>query len=175
MKLVTYVPINAPAHLEGRAGILHGETVLDLAALSVWAARHGVALPHTSGQDALPHTMLALLRRGPEGMTAARLAFEAAKDADPAELHQEPALAHALSGLALRTPVPDPPTIRDFYAFEQHVKAARARRNAEMIPEWYEIPVFYFSNTAALFGADERGALSRRAARRWTSSWRWPA
>ena len=156
MKLVTYVPINAPAHLEGRAGILHGETVLDLAALSVWAARHGVALPHASGQDALPHTMPALLRRGPEGMTAARLAFEAAKDADPAELHQEPALAHALSGLALRTPVPDPPTIRDFYAFEQHVKAARARRNAEMIPEWYEIPVFYFSNTAALFGTDER-------------------
>ncbi len=52
--------------------------------------------------------------------------------------------------------MPDPPTIRDFYAFEQHVKAARARRNAEMIPEWYEIPVFYFSNTAALFGTDER-------------------
>ena len=67
MKLVTYVPINAPAHLEGRAGILHGETVLDLAALGVWAARHGVALPHTSGQDALPHTMLALLRRRTRG------------------------------------------------------------------------------------------------------------
>jgi fumarylacetoacetate (FAA) hydrolase len=155
MKLVTYVPINAPAHLEGRAGIQHGETVLDLAALSVWAARHGVALPHASGHDALPHTMLALLRRGPEGMTAARLAFEAARDADPAELHQEPALAHALSGLALRTPVPNPPTIRDFYAFEQHVKAARARRNAEMIPEWYEIPVFYFSNPAAIYGPED--------------------
>ena len=24
-----------------------------------------------------------------------------------------------------------------------------------MIPEWYEIAVFYFSNTAALFGTDE--------------------
>jgi fumarylacetoacetate (FAA) hydrolase len=156
MKLVTYVPINAPDDLEGRVGILHGETVLDLETLGGWAARHDTALPHISGQAALPHTMQALLRRGPEGMSAARLAFEVAIGAGPAELHEEPALAHALSGLALRTPVPYPPTIRDFYAFEQHVKAARARRNAEMIPEWYEIPVFYFSNTAALFGTDER-------------------
>jgi hypothetical protein len=105
MKLVTYVPINAPGDLKGRAGILNGEIVLDLATLGVWAARCGIALPHTSGQDALPHTMLALLQRGPEGMIAARLAFDAAKDVDPAELHQEPALAHALSGLALRTPL----------------------------------------------------------------------
>ncbi|MCH7471862.1 fumarylacetoacetate hydrolase family protein [bacterium] len=37
-------------------------------------------------------------------------------------------------------------SFRDFYAFEQHVKAARARRGAEMIPEWYELAVFYFSN-----------------------------
>jgi fumarylacetoacetate (FAA) hydrolase len=49
-------------------------------------------------------------------------------------------------------PVPDPRTFRDFYAFEQHVKAARARRGQEMIPTWYEIPVFYFSNPSALMG-----------------------
>jgi len=49
-------------------------------------------------------------------------------------------------------PVPDPRTFRDFYAFEQHVKAARARRGQEMIPTWYEIPVFYFSNPTTLKG-----------------------
>jgi fumarylacetoacetate (FAA) hydrolase len=49
-------------------------------------------------------------------------------------------------------PVPDPRTFRDFYAFEQHVKAARARRGQEMIPTWYEIPVFYFSNPTSLKG-----------------------
>ncbi len=49
-------------------------------------------------------------------------------------------------------PVPDPRTFRDFYAFEQHVKAARARRGQEMIPEWYQIPVFYFSNPTSLRG-----------------------
>ena len=49
-------------------------------------------------------------------------------------------------------PVPNPRTFRDFYAFEQHVKAARASRGMEMIPEWYEIAVFYFSNPCALQG-----------------------
>jgi fumarylacetoacetate (FAA) hydrolase len=49
-------------------------------------------------------------------------------------------------------PVPNPRTFRDFYAFEQHVKAARAKRGLEMIPEWYEIQVFYFSNTGSLKG-----------------------
>ncbi|MBI4718858.1 MAG: fumarylacetoacetate hydrolase family protein [Planctomycetes bacterium] len=52
-------------------------------------------------------------------------------------------------------PVPDPRTFRDFYAFEQHVKAARARRGQEMIPTWYEMPIFYFSNTGSLKGHQE--------------------
>lgn len=52
-------------------------------------------------------------------------------------------------------PVPDPRTFRDFYAFEQHVKAARARRGQEMIPAWYQMPVFYFSNTGAFKGHNE--------------------
>jgi len=46
-------------------------------------------------------------------------------------------------------------SIRDFYAFEQHVKTARALRGQEVPPEWYEIPVFYFSNPAAIFGPDD--------------------
>lgn len=51
----------------------------------------------------------------------------------------------------MRLPVPRPRTIRDFYAFEAHVKAARARRGLEMIPEWYALPVFYFSNPNAVY------------------------
>ncbi len=50
------------------------------------------------------------------------------------------------------SPVPNPRTFRDFYAFEQHVKAARARRGQEMIPTWYEMPIFYFSNPTSLRG-----------------------
>lgn len=52
-------------------------------------------------------------------------------------------------------PVPNPRTFRDFYAFEQHVKAARTRRGLEMIPEWYELAIFYFSNTGSLKGHNE--------------------
>ncbi|HWI65745.1 MAG TPA: fumarylacetoacetate hydrolase family protein [Symbiobacteriaceae bacterium] len=54
--------------------------------------------------------------------------------------------------VALKAPLPRPRTIRDFYAFEAHVKNARARRGLAMIPEWYEFPVFYFSNPNAVYG-----------------------
>jgi fumarylacetoacetate (FAA) hydrolase len=47
-----------------------------------------------------------------------------------------------------------PPAVRDFMAFEQHVANARKLRDAEVPKEWYEIPVFYFSNPAAIFGPD---------------------
>lgn len=60
--------------------------------------------------------------------------------------------AVALGGVSLVAPVPDPPTVRDFYAFEEHVRTARSRRGLEMEPLWYELPVFYFSNPYAVIG-----------------------
>jgi len=62
---------------------------------------------------------------------------------------------YTLHELVLLPPIPDPPSVRDFYAFEQHVKAARARRGLGMIPEWYEIPTFYFTNNSEIYGHDE--------------------
>ncbi|MDQ0380309.1 fumarylacetoacetate hydrolase family protein [Amycolatopsis thermophila] len=50
------------------------------------------------------------------------------------------------------SPIATPPTFRDFYAFEQHVRAGRKWRGLEMDPLWYEIPVFYFSNPYAFRG-----------------------
>ena len=44
--------------------------------------------------------------------------------------------------------IPPIASIRDFYAFEQHVRTCRRHRGLEMAPEWYRIPVFYFSNAA---------------------------
>ena len=49
-------------------------------------------------------------------------------------------------------PVPDPPSFRDFYAFEQHVRAARKLRGLEMNPDWYKIAIFYFSNPNCCYG-----------------------
>ena len=59
-----------------------------------------------------------------------------------------------LAEVELRAPVLHPPSVRDFYAFEQHVKTAREARGAEVPKEWYEIPVFYFSNPAAIYGPE---------------------
>jgi fumarylacetoacetate (FAA) hydrolase len=44
--------------------------------------------------------------------------------------------------------------VRDFMAFEQHVANARALRGGEVSKEWYEVPVFYFSNPAAIYGPE---------------------
>jgi fumarylacetoacetate (FAA) hydrolase len=61
---------------------------------------------------------------------------------------------YPLDEVRLLAPVLHPPSVRDFYAFEQHVVRARKLRGLEMPPEWYEQPVFYFSNPAAIFGPD---------------------
>lgn len=161
MKLVTYVQAGAPHLEEGRVGVFSGNAdgqIFDLAALGIWAARNGVALPEVNGAPGLPATMLALLQIGPDGMAAVRAALAAADKGHPEDVTLEPGepiIAHDLSGIELRATVPNPPTLRDFYVFEQHVKAARARRGAEMIPAWYEFPVFYFSNTSELYGTEE--------------------
>ena len=52
----------------------------------------------------------------------------------------------------LISPVPNPPSVRDAYAFRQHVATARQNRGLEMIPEFDEIPIFYFTNHHAIFG-----------------------
>jgi fumarylacetoacetate (FAA) hydrolase len=61
----------------------------------------------------------------------------------------------ALAEVDLLAPILHPPSIRDFYAFEQHVRTARASRGLDVPKEWYEIPVFYFSNPAAVYGPDQ--------------------
>lgn len=88
-------------------------------------------------------TLLQLL--GDDGERLSRAAERA--DADPDEVHH-------LADVQLLAPVPHPPTVRDFYAFEQHVRVARERRGLSMDPDWYELPVFYFSNPYCVIGPD---------------------
>jgi len=64
-----------------------------------------------------------------------------------------------ISSVRLRAPIPTPPSVRDFYAFEQHVRTARQRRGLEMDPDWYELPVFYFTNPAAIVGPFDEVAV----------------
>lgn len=57
-----------------------------------------------------------------------------------------------IDDVVLLAPIPEPPSIRDFYAFEAHVATARRSRGLEMEADWYELPVFYFTNPAAVLG-----------------------
>ena len=52
----------------------------------------------------------------------------------------------------MRLPIPRVASVRDFYAFEQHVATCRKARGLEMTREWYQVPVFYFSNPAGVIG-----------------------
>jgi 2-keto-4-pentenoate hydratase/2-oxohepta-3-ene-1,7-dioic acid hydratase in catechol pathway len=90
-------------------------------------------------------TLLGLL--GDDG-TALREAGEAALRRDGGGGPLDP------SSVRLLAPIPRPPTIRDFYAFEQHVATARRNRGLDMDPDWYELPVFYFTNPYAVVGPD---------------------
>jgi fumarylacetoacetate (FAA) hydrolase len=49
-------------------------------------------------------------------------------------------------------PVPYPSSCRDGYAFRQHVAAARRNRKVDMIAEFDQYPIFYFTNHNAIQG-----------------------
>jgi fumarylacetoacetate (FAA) hydrolase len=52
----------------------------------------------------------------------------------------------------LLAPVPRPTSCRDGYAFRQHVESARRNRGVEMIKEFDQYPIFYFTNHNAVQG-----------------------
>ena len=60
-------------------------------------------------------------------------------------------IKHKLSNVTLLPPIPKPNSFRDAYAFRQHVETCRRNRGAEMIKEFDEFPVFYFSNHNSMF------------------------
>lgn len=128
MKLVSYRP-NDNGSAQWRAGLLHDQVVIDI----------NFAIPEA------PSTLLELL----QGWAVWQPRLQTLS----LDFHEhEPLL---LDQVELGSPLPRPNSFRDFYAFESHVKTARARRGLEMIPEWYQFPVFYFSNADAFIGPNE--------------------
>ena len=66
-----------------------------------------------------------------------------------------------LADVRLLAPVPHPPSVRDFYAYEGHVAAGFKLRGRKIPDAWYEAPTFYFTNPAAIYGP---GAAIKRPA-----------
>lgn len=61
----------------------------------------------------------------------------------------------AFNDAELLAPVPHPTSCRDGYAFRQHVAAARRNRKVDMIPEFDQYPIFYFTNHNSIQGPGE--------------------
>lgn len=60
-----------------------------------------------------------------------------------------------VESVQLLAPVPFHTSFSDAYAFRQHVAAARRNRKVEMIPEFDQYPVFYFTNHHSIKGPGE--------------------
>ncbi|ROO88049.1 2-keto-4-pentenoate hydratase/2-oxohepta-3-ene-1,7-dioic acid hydratase in catechol pathway [Actinocorallia herbida] len=102
-----------------------------------------------AGLHALPEgrTIIDLVR---SGLPAALAAGHAALANDPV----------SLESVRLLPPL-EPPTVRDFVAFEEHVEGvvASVGDGGGVVPEWYEAPTFYFTNPYALVGAHDDVAV----------------
>ena len=155
MKLVTYSPKTGAADARTHAGLLWGQWVLDIGQLSATAKALGIKSKTPIGRSPNPSpTVLDLLARGPS-------IIEYLQDLSWRVFNRLRPNSRGGTGLTrleesrLYAPIPRPPNLRDFYSFEAHVKSARARRGLEMVPEWYEIPAFYYSNPNVIHGPDE--------------------
>jgi fumarylacetoacetate (FAA) hydrolase len=59
---------------------------------------------------------------------------------------------HAIAEVLVLAPVAEPPSVRDFFAYEGHVATGWRLRGGEIPAAWYQAPVFYFSNPASIQG-----------------------
>jgi len=139
MKLVSYLVED-----QMRTGVLFANRIIDL------PRAHTEALKHVDLKcDTLPADMVAFLRLGENALDDARALSNWFSSVDSATQNTTSILA---AQVELCAPVPHPTSMRDGYAFRQHVEAARRNRGVEMIPEFDEIPIFYFTNHQAVFG-----------------------
>ncbi|HKE97674.1 MAG TPA: fumarylacetoacetate hydrolase family protein [Actinomycetes bacterium] len=108
----------------------------------------GVCVGYLDGERIIP----VAVEDGGAGASAIVLDLAMAAAEDPGLAPAAVAEPVALDAARLLAPVAPPPSLRDFSAFEAHVRTARARRGLGMLPDWYELPVFYFSNPHAVLG-----------------------
>ena len=131
MKLVSYIENNTE-----QLGIFNNGKIYNLSK----AAKD-------FGKRPLPNNMLEFLQAG-------EIAMDVAKELDREVKKNSPKTTPSTSTEKnLIAPVPHPTSCRDGYAFRQHVAAARRNRKVEMITEFDEYPIFYFTNHNAIQGS----------------------
>lgn len=65
---------------------------------------------------------------------------------------RSPAEVLPLAAVKLRAPIPRPPSVRDFLAFEEHFVVGLKAIAQSGGDGWYRTPVFYFTNPNAIIG-----------------------
>src|SRR3954452_12936746 len=147
----------APAGAQWRLAVAYGagdadppSRWIDLEAARRRAIRTSPALEHDSALHRRPVTTL-------DDHLASGLRVEALRDLvdgfAPRD-DDDPAVLVA-ADLAFGSPILRPPSLRDFYAFEGHVRTMWERRGGEVPETWYRLPIFYFSNVSEIRGPDQ--------------------
>jgi fumarylacetoacetate (FAA) hydrolase len=155
-----HAPAGAPWRLAAAAG--DSGAADPRAASAVWldlevARRRAVAARPALAHDAVlfrqPITTLdAHLARGLRVAALTEVVEGFSPRTDPGD--GDDALLEA-GTLRFGPPILQPPSLRDFYAFEGHVRTMWERRGGEVPEAWYRLPIFYFSNTSEIRGPDE--------------------
>ena len=149
MKFVTYTTYRGE---KPRFGFIINEKIIDIMRSSIWLNEHN----KDSSFLSIPTTLKLTLNKWNENFDKLVKLEQLITDLDYSTLQiNDKAISLNLNDAHLLPPVPSPTSFRDFYAFEQHVKAARKLRGLDMNPDWYKIPIFYFSNTTSLYGHKE--------------------
>ena len=149
MKLVTYLPPDESQ--QARPGALLKDNLIDLQNAALWA-QHTCGLP----QGRLPGSLLELIQAGEQASAYARQVLaEVARAGDPLHLRTEQGAPFAFrqETVSLLAPL-QPVSLRDAYAFEQHVRKASENRGRQVPPGWYQHPAFYYTNPLTVIGHD---------------------
>ncbi len=135
----------------GRLGYFINGLVIDVEAASMkFAMRMEEKQIRT-----IPTDIITFLAVGAEAYQRAKEVHDWCAKRTLEELNAPFQIAWPLNEVKLFAPVPRPTSMRDGYAFRQHVEAARRNRGVEMIPEFDLFPVFYFTNHQAVIGPGE--------------------
>jgi len=149
MKFVTYTNFDGETP---RFGFKRDDEIVDVIRSGIWVNEN----IKDSSFLTVPTTLKLALGNWDINFSKLKNLNQAIPDTDLSSLEvDENPIALKESEASLLPPVTNPDTFRDFYAFEKHVKAARKLRGLEMHPDWYKLPIFYFSNPTTLYGHGE--------------------
>ena len=163
MRLCTF-ELKTPLGRHQRLGAVVSDAIIDLHSACAWRLfERGEAQPYRLAQALVPPSMLGFLQGGASSMAAARDAVTAlaASGKTVPEGPNGETLIFRAADVTLKAPLPRPSSMRDFYAFEQHVKKGFEKRGEPMPPEWYEMPVYYKGAHWSIIGPGETAVWPR--------------